>query len=230
VESFVRTRVLVRIAQDETEWVASAYFKDSAFCTVRAESREGARAELQVQVETILLPQTRAWLQERRGAENSPNCPEGAIRLPIDLWVCKLTNVLCPLQAQVLVNEPEAFIRDCLAPPDRKEGILQTVSLGKYGGFHHVPGRFLCPACEREAKKESFKYHYPWELTFLETCCPSFSLERDWPDLVRRLGRKNISLSILSSALCAEHFRQLAAQVDPQVAAELSIFELEVGR
>lgn len=226
----MKTRVLVRIGQNKAEWVASVYYKDSAFCTVRAESREGVMAEIQLQVKTILLPQTRAWLQEWRGAEKSPNCPEGAIRLPIDLWVCKLTDDLCPLQAQVLVNEREEFIRHCVAPPTRKEEILRTVALGKYDGFHHVPGRFLYPACEQEAKKGSFKYHYPWELTFLETCCPSFLLERDWPELLRRLDRKNISLSMLSNALCAEHCRQLAAQVDPKVAAELSIIELEVDR
>ncbi|NQT55206.1 MAG: hypothetical protein HQ551_03135 [Desulfobacteraceae bacterium] len=210
--------------------MASAYYKDSAFSSVRAESRDAALAELQAQVEAILLPQARAWLQEWRSTDDTLNCPEGAIRLPIDLWVCKLTDETCPIQAQVFVREPEKFLSDCLAPPDRKKEILGAVMQGQYDGFHHVPGRSLCVVCEREGKKLSFCYHYPWELTFIETCYPSFSLERDWPGLLRKLGSKNISLSMLSNALCAEHCRQLVEKVDSQAAAELSIFELELSR
>jgi hypothetical protein len=226
----MKTRVLVRVGRDGPEWVASAYYKDSAFSSVCAKSRDSALAELRARVEAILLPQARAWLQEWRGTDDIPNCPEGAIRLPIDLWVCKLTDEKCPIQAQVFVGEPEKFLGGCLAPQDRKQEILDAVAQGKYDGFHHVPGRFLCVMCEREGRKPSFRYHYPWELTFVEACCPSFSLERDWPALLRRLGSKNISLSMVSSALCAEHCRQLAEQVDSQAAAELSIFELELSR
>jgi hypothetical protein len=226
----MKTRVLVRVGQDRQEWVASAYYKESAFSTVRAESRDAAVAELRAQVEEILLPQARAWLQEWRGTDDAPNCPEAAIRLPIDLWVCKLTDETCPIQAQVFVQEPEKFFGGCLAPSERKQKIFDTVAQGKYEGFHHVPGRLLCISCDREGKKLSFRYHYPWELTCVEAYCPSFSLEREWPTLLRRLGSEKISLSMLSNALCAEHCKQLAEQLDSQVAAELSTFELEVSR
>ncbi len=225
----MKTQVLARVSRDGNDWVASAYYKESSFCTIRAASSAAAIAELKAQAEEVLLPQARAWLNEWRGSNEAPNCPEGAIRLPIDLWVCKLSNETCPIQAQVFVKEPEQFLGGCLAPKERKQQILDTVAQGKYDGFHHVPGRFLCLSCEREGKKPSFRYHYPWELTCVEAYFP-FVLERDWPALRRRLGNENISLSTVSTPLCAPHCRQLADQLHSGMAAELFVLELELGR
>ena len=225
----IKTQVLARVSRERNEWVASAYYKESSFCTIREASSAAAIAEMKAHVEEVLLPQARAWLNKWRGSNEAPNCPEGAIRLPIDLWVCKLTDETCPIQAQVFVQEPDQFFGGCLAPQERKQQILDTVSQGKYDGFHHVPGRFLCVSCKREGKKPSLSYHYPWELTCVEAYYP-FVLKRDWPALRRRLGSENISLSTVSRALCAPHCRQLAEQLDSGMAAELFVLEPELGR
>jgi len=224
----MKTQVLARVSFDGNEWIASAYYKNSSFCTIHAMSRSAAIAELRAQVEEIFVPQSRAWFKEFRGSNEAPNCPEGAIRLPIDIWVCKLTDETCPIQAQVFMQEPEKFFSGCLAPEKRKQQIMDTIIQGKYGGFHHVPGRFLCAACEIEEKKTSFQYHYPWELTSIEAYYP-FS-QRDWSELRRRLLKKNISLSTISTALCALHCKQLAEQIDSKISAELFILKFELFR
>ena len=225
----MKTQVLSRISNDGNEWVASAYYKESSFCTIRAASSAVAIAELKLRVEEVLYPQARAWLNEWRGRKEAPNCPEGAIRLPIDSWVCKLADKTCHLQAQVFVQEPEKFFGGCLASQDRKQQIFDTVAQGKYDDFHHMPGRFLCKSCEREGKKLSFRYHYPWELTYVAAYYP-FVLERDWPTLLRRFGSKNISLSSVVTGLCAPHCKHLTEKLDSAVAAELFFLELEMGR
>jgi hypothetical protein len=206
-----------------------AYYRESSFCTVRAVSSTTAITELKLQVEEILYPQARAWHNEWRGRKEAPNCPEGAIRLPIDSWVCKLTDKTCPLQAQVFLQAREEFFKGCLASQDRKRQIFNTVVQGKYDGFHHIPGRFLCKSCEKERKKLSFRYHYPWELTFVTAYYP-FDLEQDWPTLLKKFGNNNISLSTVVTGMCASHCKQLAEKLDPAVAAELFILEIELER
>lgn len=224
----MKTRVLVRVAPDGVEWVASAYQAEHAVCTVRADSQAQTIENLTAEVEQGIAIQAREWLDRWRGDDDAPNCPEGAVKLPIDLWVCKLVKETCPIQAQVFIQEPERFFSGCLAPEARKQEIFATVARGKYDGFHHVPGRYLCVVCERERKKPSFCYHYPWELTHIEAYYP-FVIERDWPQVRRRLGSR-ISLSTVSTALCAPHCILLAGQLDAEVAAQLSVLEVEVKR
>ena len=75
----------------------------------------------------------RAWIDAMKHGGNTaaPNCPEGAVELPIDAWVCKLMKTDCPLQAQVLLDEPDIFFDKCLAPPGRALAIFETVRDGK---------------------------------------------------------------------------------------------------
>lgn len=223
----MKSRVLARVTQVGDDWAASAFQAERAFCTAHATSQDVAVEDLKAQVEEGLPIQARAWLRQFRGGEDAPNCPEGAIKLPIDLWVCKLVHQTCPIQAQVFIEEPERFFSGCLAPPERKKQIFDTVAQGKYDGFHHVPGRYLCVSCEREGKKPSLRYHYPWELANLEAYYP-FVLGRDWP-VVRRRLRNKITLSMVSTALCAYHCVQLLQQLDSAAAAELRVLEFELS-
>ena len=140
----------------------------------------------------------------------------------------QLLNETCPIQAQVFLGDPERFFAGCLAPAGRKQQILDTVAQGRYDGFHHVPGRYLCVSCENEGKKVSRRYHYPWQLTSLEAYS-AFVMAGDWPQVRRRLGRR-ITFSMVANALCAPHCIQLAQLVDQVLAAQLRVLEFDVSR
>ena len=112
----------------------------------------------------------RPWIDYWKGSNGNINCPEGAVKLPIDMWHCKLTGEVCYLQANIKIDDKQGFLNGCHAESDRKEKIFSTIENEKYDGFHHVPGRRLCVACEHKGgKKESFYYHYHWEFAELDT-------------------------------------------------------------
>lgn len=101
------------------------------------------------------------------------NCPEGKIKLPIDLWYCKITDKSCPLQASINTEKWDEFHKYCLAPKERQEGIGQAITSERYKGFHHMPGRYLCPTCKPSRKGNWDRaYHFPWELEPLEVYVP----------------------------------------------------------
>jgi len=225
----MKTRVLAKAIREKEEWVAEAYQQEGVFCSAGGSSETEAVQRLRPKVEELLVTHGRAWLQEWKGSRNVPNCPEGAIKLPIDLWVCKVVNQTCPIQAQVFLEEPDRFFQHCLAPPQRKRQIFDTVFNGEYDGFHHVPGRYLCVSCEQEGKKMSFRYHYPWELTCLEVYFP-FVVEREWPNIRSKMMAKGWGLSNVTTALCAMHCKYLAEELDPAIAARLHVLDFEISR
>lgn len=224
------TRVLARLHQSESEWIALAYQGETAFCTARGVSVATVLSALRDDVRENIALQARAWLQQgKQPGPDITNCPEGAIRLPIDRWECKLTKEVCPIQAQVFLDDRDRFVRHCQAPKARKEQIFDSVAGGAYNGFHHVPGRYLCPSCKHEGKKMSFRYHYPWELTLLRAYYP-FVYERDWPHVRAKLRNTRHGLTLVSSALCATHCKELAERIDPVLAAELMVIEFDLSR
>jgi hypothetical protein len=207
-----------------------AYQGEAAFCDVRGSSESVVRSNLKTLIEEMIGVQGHAWLEECAQPEPEVvNCPEGKIKLPIDLWECKLTKDLCPIQAQVFLNDRNLFIRHCQAPEERKIQIFVAVSNGAYGGFHHVTGRFLCPSCEHEGITPNFRHHYPWELTHLDAYFP-FDYEQDWPTVRKKLHDKNFGHTLVSTALCARHCKALAGQIDPGLAAELLVIDVELNR
>ncbi|MEH6577699.1 MAG: hypothetical protein V7731_11550 [Amphritea sp.] len=63
----------------------------------------------------------RPWIDYWKGSEGNINCPEGAIKLPIDMWCCKLTGEICSLQANIRINDKQTFLNGCHAQDSRKE-------------------------------------------------------------------------------------------------------------
>lgn len=125
-------------------------------------------------------------------------CPEGKIELPIDLWKCKLTGQLCPLQAFIDTEHWTTFHEHCLAPQERQQGIRQAISTGQYHGFHHVLGRYLCPMCKPSRRgRWHHAYHYPWELHPLERFVPY-----DSEELRLQLLQRDVSITAQSAPLC----------------------------
>jgi hypothetical protein len=226
----MKSRVLAKVEQRHGEWTASAFQGDEVFCHAFGSSGELALCNLKTNIGAFLDTEGRAYLQQWQYAgEATPNCPEGAVKLPIDLWVCKLVQDRCPIQAQVFIGNPDQFFRHCLAPEARKRHIFDTVSQRRYDGFHHIVGRYLCPYCEAENKKASFRYHYPWELACLETYS-SFVFEKDWPHIRSTLKRKGLNPFSAFEALCASHSKLVAEILDALLASRLVVLEFDFGR
>lgn len=185
---------------------------------------------IRAEIEKRLTNQSAEWvaLSYDGGSIDATNCPEGAIRLPIDLWVCKLFDDICPIQAQVFLRDRQAFFRGCLASSDKKQQIFETVSEGKYRGFHHLAGRIPCPLCEDEGKG-NFSYRYPWELADLEYYS-SFVVMRDWPILRSKLSVGLRNLTTVTTPLCAPHAKALAEELDPALSAKLMVLNFEFRR
>jgi len=114
------------------------------------------------------------------------NCPEGMIKLPIDLWYCKIVDEACPLQSSIDTEDWPKFHSHCLAPKKRQDEIQLAITSGKYSGFHHMPGRYLCPTC-RSSRKGHWEraYHYPWDLRPLLAFVP-FDEETLRLEIIRR--------------------------------------------
>ncbi|EOV9410016.1 hypothetical protein ACN5W3_004472 [Vibrio parahaemolyticus] len=114
-------------------------------------------------LEQILSP----WIDMFKGSSSGKyvNCPQAYVELPIDLWKCKFSKKACQIQAMVNTKDKEEFVNKCTATETQKEGIYTAIQDGKYSGFHHVPGRYLCVGCEVNPKiKNSFQYHYELEM------------------------------------------------------------------
>lgn len=126
------------------------------------------------------------------------HCPEAKIELPIDLWYCKLKDQACPIQGIINTDSWVTFNEHCLAPNDRREGIQESISSGRYTGFHHIPGRYLCPMCKPSRKGNWERaYHYPENLQHLQLFVPY-----DEETLRTKIIKKNIPSVAQFGRLC----------------------------
>lgn len=195
-------------------------------------SEDRAMRCLQDALDEFLSTEAAPWLEtlQYARAEDTPNCPEGSIKLPIDLWYCKLVREVCPIQAQVFLDDRTAFLEGCLADEERKVSIYEALREGKYGGFHHVVGRGPCTDCEVERGSDrSSTYYYPWELSRLEDFAP-FVPERDMEMVMRVASRTKVRRPSVLGPLCARHSVEAAELLYPEVATSLRIVERGVYR
>jgi hypothetical protein len=228
----VKIRVLAKVEAVSGGWIGNAYGGDGIIAIGAAPTEEDLVTTLRANVEDYLATHAAAWLQrwQHAGTAKFPNCPEGAIKLPIDLWVCKLVGETCPIQAQVFLDDPQQFFAGCLASEGRKQEIFDAVATGRYAGFHHTTGRYLCVRCADERGRETtFSYHYPWELASLDDFA-AFDVERDMGEIVRKLIRAGVARSAVLNALCARHSLEIAHLLYPDVAAKLRVLEFDIAR
>ena len=129
--------------------------------------------------------------------ENRINCPFGSIKLPIDLWYCKLTKQACPIQAWLDPPEFAKLERYCKGDEKTKAGIKETIQTGLYKGQHHLPGRYLCPLCK--SSKGSRRYFYEGDLYWL-----SDYVDIDTCETRSKIVKAGISLAIYSSKICKD--------------------------
>ena len=119
---------------------------------------------LKIWLDNYLDYVSKIWLtfhqKEYRGGIN---CPNGLLQTGTDVWLCKLDKKLCELQAVVELGNEKEFKTSCRASKIQKDDILRIVSDEIYKGFHHSIGKYQCPICQADKKKEKFSFHYPWE-------------------------------------------------------------------
>lgn len=226
----MRSRILAKAEAVESGWIGNALGSGGIIATGAAPTEEEVQDKRQDSIEDYLASQATYWLH-KMGYAGSPdvlNCPEGAIKLPIDIWICKIAQQTCPIQAQVFVNDPERFFAGCVLDEEHKQDIFKAVK-EQSGAFDHMRGRYLCTRCEDENGCESsLNYHYPWELSSLEDFAP-FVGNRDMPEVVRKLIGARIPRSAVHNALCARHSIEICALLYPEAAANLRVLEFEIA-
>jgi len=150
--------------------------------------------------------------------EDWVNCPEGRAKVPADIWYCKITDDVCPIQAQVRTGDKESFLQGCnlddyeektqskrgKSTEDHKEGLWHAVSSGKYQGHHHDPGTIPCFMCDESELRE--EYHFPWEVTRLSNHIEDYESARTSKELL--FTEDNIGYN-LSNPICATCFTSL---------------------
>jgi hypothetical protein len=222
----VKVRSLAKIQRDQSGATRVTLFRP-CYSLIRVfdqtqEALDSARLECAKHIES----EGRQWVEFWKKPDERVNCPEGFIKLPGDIWCCKLTGQICMLQSSIDPNDMENFTAGChLADAHKKAQVFNAVSTGKYDGFHHVPGRYLCVACEEAGeKKESFWYHYPWEFAELDV-----ALGLSYEQCLALLTILSLPRVYVSCPLCAECCKRIATDLRPDFESSLQLFEFDVG-
>ena len=193
---------------------------------VVADSESGCLTLFKEKLDHLLKTTGREYVNKFKGGNSNNgivNCPEGFVLLPLDAWHCKYDKAICALQASIDLSHKDIFEKYCRN--ENKEGIYRAVQQQAYTGFHHVPGRYLCPSCDcllRESK-QNFKYHYPWELYPLWEC-----INFEDQTVICSMNRLGISSSVGHSKVCASCFLKLMRQILPNSPDIDDLFVLEM--
>lgn len=178
---------------------------------VVADSEDRCLALLKEKLNDFLITKGKEYVNQFKSADDGKvNCPDGFVLLPLDAWHCKQDKASCALQASIDSNDKDGFVTHCRA--GNKESIFKAIEQQAYTGFHHVPGRYLCPSCDYSLKEsqQNFKYHYPWELYPLWEC-----INFEDKTVMSTMYDLDIPSSIRHSKVCAPCFLKLINQLFP---------------
>ena len=196
--------VLAKVKPEEDYFLAQTCWID--YCgdniKVKASSRDEAISYLPEYVSKFIEIHGRKHIESCSFDETHVNCPQAFILLPLDAWYCKNTKQNCPIQGWLDMSNKANFFKSCLVQEKVKNGIWGSIVQGKYRGFHHVPGRYLCALCEND--NINYNYHYPWELTILSDHC---KINEIWhnPERAKQLIKNGFPRSSFGY-LCAKCF------------------------
>jgi hypothetical protein len=183
------------------------------------------------------------------GGDDWVNCPDGEVLLPIDIWHCKFSKKPCTLQARIYFDGHSRFLEKCSAPEKNKHGIYKAAIEGRYKGFHHLPGRHLCPMCEwvesanvkkpphgsdyyedeEESKVSPYWYHYRFQLTLLDSLLEMVGIELN-EELRIELLRLGLPGYVTYCGLCPTCMMLTVGRLDRKLAERLEIIEMEFFR
>jgi len=220
----VETQFLVRLVKVPDGWTAEC--SPAGILTGPHKTRHEALGAAREVATEFVQGDAQAWLHQWQRDMNVVTCPEGTIKLPIDLWYCKITRNPCPIQAQVPIDDLGIFLDGCDASPTRAESIFRTVQSGLYSGAHHVPGRYLCVGCRRRRGGPLIRYRYPWELQLASDLVLGTDL--DHATMRRALILSDLPVAFMYTAVCPNCALNAVAAVAPGTRSELEIVNLEM--
>jgi len=219
-------RFLIQVTdhKDRVDLIAHGNYLNQL--TVSADTVDDCLALLRDVLNSFLDIRGMAWISKWKRQGSIITCPEAYIDLPIDLWKCKLNKMSCGLQAQVDVYAKIKFLKHCHAPRDRKLEIFNTIASGRYNGFHHIPGRYLCVQCAHNKEKYKYDfYHYPWELINVTDV---IAQEYDSTLKIRKqLIKNDINPSVAHSATCANCTKQIINKISPKLSEKFFVLDID---
>jgi hypothetical protein len=223
----MKVKFLIQTQEVDGIWTASCSSAlEFSFGNTKAEAITGITNNLNQFISTT----GKAHVAKFKGHGEAVNCPELTTLLPIDSAYCKISDEPCPIQGQVYVYKEDA-LKACTASPEAKAGVIRAITSGRYTGFHHVLGRYLCPSCEEKntnEKRVNFNYHYIFELSMLSSLVDL--PEEEWDEIRSRLQRDSKSSAATFSAMCAPCLTDFVGSYIPKMRSALETIELDLYR
>jgi len=197
----MKTYILVEVKKDGDCFVGHTLWRESNFIgNVKIINCDKAKLIklLKENLTSILETRGPEYIEAHSKGNNYVRCPEAKVVLPIDEFYCKHDKKSCHIGGGILINDKDYFIANCRFT-ERKEGIWNSIESNKYKGFHHIPGRYLCPSCETKNSEKMirYNYHYPWEL-----CNIGNYLDYKDIELRKKVIRNGINPNIYYSCYC----------------------------
>jgi hypothetical protein len=213
-------RALVRFNSSTNRHVAEVYNLEQ-FAAFDVPTVEQARNELKAALARECTKVVKKIIHDANIRGSSVSCPEGFLNKSTDSWYCKLNEKICMLQASVDTSDEKHFMDGCHAEEEKKKAIFKAILTGKYSGFHHVPGRYRCIACEsKDIPCEKYELHFRFEMSGLDK-----ALKISNNKLLRLLKRHGQNTNYALTLLCAPCCLELAQILLPKNADGLEVIE-----
>ena len=225
--SYMKTKILIKISNVEDTFIGTTIWNQEKFIeniTFKSDSKDGLIESASSELKNVMDTNGTDYIGVHSSDENFVRCPDAKVKLPIDIFCCKNDNKACFIGGGIYKKNKQDFIDNCRID-SRKEGIWNAIKLKKYEGFHHIPGRYLCPSCENKnsIKRVNYNYHYPWEL-----CSIGKFMDYEDVELRKKIIRKGINRNIYYSLFCGTCSIQILNELD--LYQNLELIEIDVYR
>jgi hypothetical protein len=228
----MKTKILIKIDEIEDYLIGSTLWSENSFIENQSYRKKNKHDLINLTKDELLKIMTEFgtdYITHHSNDDNFVRCPDAKVVLPIDSFYCKHDNEPCFLGGGVFKKNEQNFLDNCRIE-EKKEGIWNAIKTKRYKGFHHVPGRYLCPSCEEKnsetrnyEKRINFNYHYPWELCKIGQFLDNKDLE-----LTKDLIRLGISRNVYYASFCASCSVELLDKIG--IHAVFEIIETDVSR
>lgn len=151
-------------------------------------------------------------------------CPEATIKLPVDLWYCKVTKRSCPIQGHLDPRSLTESLASCDAPERTKSGVQRAFQAG-YEGLHHMTGKYRCPLCPNKGEHPK-NFHYRPSVTLLSDFLDVQDGDRD--DLRARLMVAGLPPSLAYTAICPDCVIACMKTLGPPYEKEAAVLRFTV--
>jgi hypothetical protein len=223
----MKTKILIKISNVDNRFVGTTLWYKESFIenqSFDSDTKEGLLEIASHELKKVMDTYGTEYIGVHSSDDSFVRCPDSKVKLPIDSFCCKHDNELCFVGGGIYKKNKTDFIDNCRIA-DRKEGIWNAVVSEQYKGFHHIPGRYLCPSCEKRnsIKKINFNYHYPWEL-----CLIGQFLDYEDIEFRRKAIIKGIDRNVYYSSFCGLCSIEILNQLE--IPQDIELIEIDVYR